>query len=579
MKENLEKVKNIFLSPAVAAIFKWSKCIHPQIIMICFLSVTTTLLSLGVTLTTRDLIDGAISFQTNAVLMHGLILGGLFILQRLIAVILSLLRTESSSTLQKSLQGLLTEEILTKDYASLRGFHSGNLVNRVFSDMAVVKNGVVSTLPSFVSIGVSFFGAAAILISMDWRFVILLLIGGTLGLGLVLLFRNPMKRRHKRMQEAEASLQATTQESLENIRLIKASVSENRTLEQIRKRQETLRKEQVRQGRFSTVMNNSMGAVFDMSWFFCMIWGCISISRGNLTYGSLAAIIQLIGRIQGPIANAVELAARAYGVISSAERLKELTDLPTEEEGENLPDFDSICIENTYFHYPDSKENVLTNINCIIRRGDFVALTGISGGGKTSLFQLLLGIYHPTEGSVSFRAGGGEYASWYISSHNKGLGIDSYVQREVFAGKGTRRLFAYLPQGNTLFSGTLRENLTMFTDSATDEEIITAVKAACIEELVEDIGLQAILGERGMGLSEGQAQRVAVARALLSGAPILLLDESTSALDEETEARLLANISAMRDKTCFIVTHRKAAKTICDYELHISEGKLEKRAC
>ena len=119
----------------------------------------------------------------------------------------------------------------------------------------------------------------------------------------------------------------------------------------------------------------------------------------------------------------------------------------------------------------------------------------------------------------------------------------------------------------------------MFTDSATDEEIMTAVKAACIEELVEDIGLQAILGERGMGLSEGQAQRVAVARALLSGAPILLLDESTSALDEETEAKLLANISAMRDKTCFIVTHRKAAKTICDYELHISEGKLEKRAC
>ena len=148
-----------------------------------------------------------------------------------------------------------------------------------------------------------------------------------------------------------------------------------------------------------------MGLVLNVSWLFCMIWGCISISRGNLTYGSLAAIIQLIGRIQGPIANAVELAARAYGVISSAERLQELTDLPAEEEGENLPDFDSICIENTYFHYPDSNENVLNNINCTIRRGDFVALTGISGGGKTSLFQLLLGIYHPTKGSVYFQSG------------------------------------------------------------------------------------------------------------------------------------------------------------------------------
>ena len=403
MNENLKKVKTIFRSPAISAIFEWSKCVHLRVVLICVLTVTTTLLSLGVTLTTRDLIDGAIGFHTNAVIKYGAILGCLFILQRLIAVGLSLLRTDTSSTLQKSLQGMLTEEILTKDYASLRSYHSGNLVNRVFSDMAVVKDGVVSTLPSFVSIGVSFFGAAAILVSMDWRFVILLLFGGALGLGLVLLFRNPMKRRHKRMQEAEASLHATTQESLENIRLIKASVSENRTLGQIRKRQEVLRKEQVRQGRFSTVMNNSMGMVFDMSWFFCMIWGCISISVGNLTYGSLAAIIQLIGRIQGPIANAVNLAARAYGVISSAERLQELTDLPAEEEGENLPDFTSICIENVWFHYPDSKENVLKNVNCRIRRGDFVALTGISGGGKTSLFQLLLGIYHPTQGSVYFR--------------------------------------------------------------------------------------------------------------------------------------------------------------------------------
>lgn len=566
MNENLEKVKSIFRSPAIAAILQWSECVHLQVILICLLTITTTLLSLAITLTTRELIDGAIGFMTNSVLEYGAILAGVIVLQRIISFVLSLLRTRTSSTLQESLQGMLTKEILSKDYASLRGYHSGNLVNRVFSDMAVVKDGVVSTLPSFVSIGVSFFGAAAILISMDWRFVILLLVGGAMGLGIVLLFRQPMKRRHKRMQEAEANLHATTQESLENIRLIKASVSEKRTLSQIRKHQEILRSEQICQGRFSTVMNNSMGMVFDMSWYFCMIWGCISISRGNLTYGSLAAIIQLISRIQGPIANAVNLAASVYGVVSSAERLQELTNLPTEEEGENLLNFDSISIEGVYFHYPDSQENVLKNINCTITRGDFIALTGISGGGKTSLFQLLLGIYHPTKGSISFCAG--------LTDNTV-----ADVRRQVPAGKGTRRLFAYVPQGNTLLSGTLRENLTMFTDSVTDEEIITVAKIACIDGLVETIGLQSILGERGTGLSEGQAQRVAIARALLSGAPILLLDESTSALDEETEAKLLANISAMRDKTCFIVTHRKAAMTICDYELHVAEGKIIKKPC
>ena len=180
------------------------------------------------------------------------------------------------------------------------------------------------------------------------------------------------------------------------------------------------------------------------------------------------------------------------------------------------------------------------------------ALTGISGGGKTSLFQLLLGIYKPKEGAVLFRQGG----------------------VTVPASRDTRSLFAYVPQGNTLMSGTLKDNLTMFTDHAAEEDINAAIHAACLDDLVAEVGMDAKLGERGIGLSEGQAQRVAVARALLSKAPILLLDESTSALDEKTEAKLLENIDAMRDKTVIIVTHRHAALSICDYTLHIEGGSM-----
>ena len=148
---------------------------------------------------------------------------------------------------------------------------------------------------------------------------------------------------------------------------------------------------------------------------------------------------------------------------------------------------------------------------------------------------------------------------------------------EFPACRESRALFAYVPQGNTLFSGTLRENLMMFTDEASEETIMEAVRAACIDDLVEEIGMDAELGERGVGISEGQAQRVAVARALITEAPVLLLDESTSALDEETEARMLKNISAMRDKTCLIVTHRRAALAICDYRLHMTEGGMTKK--
>ena len=447
---------------------------------------------------------------------------------------------------------MLVKSLLEKDYPYIKGYHSGELVNRVFSDMSVIKNGIMNILPNFVNIIVSFVGAAAILVAMDWHFVILMIIGGFLGLGLVLLFRRPMKQRHRRMQEAEGAVHASIQETLENIRLIKASVSEERAVTRASEHQEKLQKEQIRQGIFSFRMNDSMGLVFDLSWLFCMIWGCMNIFRGNLTYGSLAAMIQLIGRIEGPIANAVTIAGQVYGVIASSERLLELTDLPDEEGGVKLTDFDRICLDDITFKYDDGVEEVLQSINWTIKKGDFMALTGMSGGGKTSLFQLLLGIYKPTSGRLVFCSG----------------------EQEVPASRGTRGLFAYVPQGNTLFSGTLRENLTMFTDHATDEEVHKAAKAACIDHVVNDIGLDATLGERGVGLSEGQAQRVAVARALLSKAPILLLDEATSALDEKTEAMLLQNISAMRDKTCIIVTHRKAALDICDYTLHIADGKM-----
>ena len=312
--------------------------------------------------------------------------------------------------------------------------------------------------------------------------------------------------------------------------------------------------EQLRNGRLSIIMNKGFGVMFCITWLVCNLWGCVKIYQGTFTYGSLAALISLIGRIQSPIANAVGLVSQLYGVTASAERLQDVMHLSDERQGTKLDDFDRILLRRVYFQYDDGVEDVLIDVNAEIKKGDFVALTGISGGGKSSLFQLLLGIYSPTDGELLFQQG----------------------NLTVPAARGTRELFAYVPQGNMLFSGTLRENLTMFTDSATQEDIEEAVKAACLDEVIANVGYDAMLGERGIGLSEGQAQRVAVARALLSKAPILLLDEATSALDEATEAALLENISAMRDKTVIIVTHRRAALSICDYQLHIDGGRMTK---
>ena len=554
--EDLQKVKKLFQSPAIAQVVRWSRCVHSRIILICVLNVILVLSSLGLTLVTKELVDAAVSSHAEVIWRYGLLLLGIVLTEIVLRFIASMTRTRASAKMQRRLQGMLVKDILTKEYATLKGYHSGELVNRVFSDAGVIRSGVLGIIPGIVSTLVSFIGSATILIVLDWRFVILLVIAGFIGIGIVLLFRKPMKQRHKRVQEASDKLHASIQETFSNIRLIKASISENRVFSQIDSRQETMEKEQIRQGKFSAVMNNSMGMMFSFSWMICMLWGCAAIFRVELTYGSLAAMIQLIGLVKGPIASAVEIAAEIYQVIASAERLMELTDLPSETTGETLKDFDEIIIDHVNFRYDDGTEDVLKDISCRIRKGEFVALTGVSGGGKSSLFQLLLGIYSPTSGKIAYK------------THEK----------EIQACRETRALFAYVPQGNTLFSGTLRENLTMFTDEASDTDIEEALKAACIDDVAAEIGLDAELGERGVGLSEGQAQRVAVARALLTGAPILLLDESTSALDEETEARMLENISRMRDRTCLIVTHRRAALAICDYRLHISDGSMKKES-
>ena len=552
MTKKLQKVKSIFCSSALRAVIRWSRPVSLSVAGISGITVISSLLSLSVTLVTKALIDGATGGSLSSLWTYGILLVALIAANRALSAVSSYLHISASARFQKHMQELVTSSILGKEYASLKGYHSGELVNRVFSDVSVVKGGVMNLLPSFLRMSVSFVGAAIILITMDWRFIPVLVLAALLGSGIMIAFREPMKRRHKRMQEAEDALHASTQETLENIRVVKASVSEERAMRGMEEERKHLSSEQLRNGKLSMFMNQGMGSMFDISWLICNLWGCVKIFQGTFTYGSLAALIQLMGRIQAPIANAVSLISQTYGVVASAERLQEVIGLPDEDQGTALETFDAIRMEDVSFRYDDGADHVLANVSATIKRGDFVALTGISGGGKTSLFQLLLGIYKPKSGTVLFQRG----------------------DVTVPASRGTRSLFAYVPQGNTLMSGTLKDNLTMFTDQASEENINEAVHAACLDDLVAKIGLDAKVGERGIGLSEGQAQRVAVARALLSKAPILLLDESTSALDEQTEAKLLENISAMHDKTMMIVTHRQAALAICDYTLHIENGRM-----
>ena len=581
-----ERILSMLKSPAVTDIFQWSRPVRRMIMLICLLNLILSGSSLVITLATKGLIDGATGHDLQQVKLYAVLMAVTVILIRVCSVISGLVSTKANAVLMRDMRSMVLHRVLKKQYASVGVYHSGELVNRMFSDVNVVKSGITGIFPQLVSMAVSFFGAAFILMSMDWRFVILLVVGGLIGLAMIVGFRKPMSERHKAVQEKEGKLHSVLQETLGNLRFIKASGLEGNMEKQSDDAQADFLKVQLNRGYFSTAMNCSINTVFQLSWLICMLWGGVGIYKGALTYGSLAAIIQLVGQIQGPIAAAADIAGQAYSTVSSAERLKEVLDLPEEEDSESDSEtiggselyekLNSIVLKDVCFDY--DREPVLRGINAEIRQGDFVAVTGVSGSGKSTLFQLLLGIYQPKSGSVELgfdRAGGAALAALTVD------GMTAGGETMLKASKKTRPLFAYVPQGNILFSGTLRENLMMFNEGATDEELYNATKLACIDHLVEqlDDGLDTMLGERGVGLSEGQAQRVAVARAILSHAPVLLLDECTSALDEETEARLLENISRMKDRTCFIVTHRRAAVSICDYRLHIENGKLVKMEC
>lgn len=283
-----------------------------------------------------------------------------------------------------------------------------------------------------------------------------------------------------------------------------------------------------------------------------MLWGCTGIVSGSLSYGTLTAMLQLVAQVQSPISGFANLASRAYAAVSSAERLEELDRLPREEKAQPVSgQFTGLAVENLCFSY--DRQPVLRDFSFRMNAGEIIALTGPSGCGKSTLFSLLLGLYPPESGSVQFAT----------------------TQGTLPAGPSARQLLSYVPQGNALFSGTLRENIAMFRPEASEAEIWAGAKCACMEGFIQSLpqGLDTVLGEKGLGLSEGQAQRIAVARAIVGNAPLLLLDEATSALDEDTERQLLQNLAGL-NRSCLIVTHRRAALEICSRRISLEGGGL-----
>ena len=515
----------------------------------------------------RNIVDNATAHD-KAGFWHYVILTILLVLAQIgLRAVIRWLNELSKSTFENIFKARLMKNILRKDFASVNAVHSGEWLNRLTNDTVVVADSYVEILPGLVGMVVKLISAVIMMIVLDWRFACILLPCGVLLILLTYTFRKVLKRLHKQVQERDGKLRIFLQEHIGSMMIIRSFAAEKQTEDEANERMKEHKTARMRKNHFSNFCNTSFGLAMNGMYLFGVCYCGYGILLGTISYGTLTAITQLISQIQAPFANITGYLPRFYAMTASAERLMEIENFSDDSDKQALDidtvqtyyvdELSSFGLRNADFtYYPAvdsikdlSKANqpiVLNNISIEIDKGEYVAFTGHSGCGKSTVLKLLMSIYKLDSGER------------YL------IGTDG--QKTMSAE--WHRLFAYVPQGNQLMSGMIRE-VVAFADKAdmqNDERINRALKIACADEFVAELdgGINTLLGERGTGLSEGQMQRIAIARAIFSDSPILLLDEATSALDADTEKRLLQNLRSMTDKTVVIVTHRPAALEICD---------------
>lgn len=448
------------------------------------------------------------------------------------------------------MQQRMLDRLLRSEWHGKERRHSGDVINRLETDVNTVVGFLTETLPNTLSTLALFLGAFLYLLSMD---TVLAFITVAILPVFILVSRYYIARMRKftrRVRNSDSRVQSILQETVQNRMLIKTLECDDLMVRRLDAGQTSLRSHVKRRTRFSVISNLLLNGGFSLGYIVAFLWSAVRLHNGTLTFGAMTAYLQLVYRIQSPARDLTKLAPAFVAVFTAAERLMELEETPKEEQGEPIV-LDAPCgirIDNITYAYDDGEENVVSGLSFDFRPGTCTAILGETGAGKTTLVRLMLALLRPTSGEIT------------IYNSNESRTVSPLL----------RCNFVYVPQGNTLLSGTIRENLRLGCHEATEQEMIEALHRSCADFVVElPDGLDTNVSEDGGGLSEGQAQRIAIARALLRGRSIMLFDEATSALDPDTEHRLLNNILATNDRTIIFITHRLAVIDYCNAVLRL----------
>ena len=508
----------------------------------------------------KRIIDAAtVDKSFDRVLHYALMFLGVLLFQLALTLVSRSTLERCKAKIEWILKQHMLKSIMKKEYAGVSAYHTGELQNRMFNDVTVISEGFSTILPSVLFFLVRLISAFSYLIYIDKIFALVFLVGGVAVFLCTQIFRKTLKRLHKAVQETEGKTRSFIQEALTSLLVVKSFSVEKKIAAEADELQSENYKAKMKRRFFGIVANAGISFVFSLGYIFAITFGAYRLIHG-MSYGTVTAMLQLVNQIQSPFAALSGVMPQYFALIASAERLMEIDSLPDEtSENSTIKNpaevygrLKGIDFNDISFRY--DRDIILNETSLRINKGDFIAIMGISGIGKSTLLKLLLGVFKVEGGSIEL-----DFGDEKIEVDNK-----------------TRRLFSYVPQGNFLLSGTIRENITFINSDVSEEEIEEAIRISCSDAFISELpdGLETVIGERGIGLSEGQLQRLAIARSLLSKAPIILLDEATSALDEETEKRFLTNLKMLENKTCIIVSHKKAALEICNKHVQIIDSKI-----